>query len=461
MSLRRGRLVAAVVTGLAIAWATCLGTAQAPAPVFLRVLSAETGLPLERVTIAPRLANGAARRTDADGWVQTAAADVASGLMAVKPGYVRQYLPTTLASGAEIRMVPGGALTVRAIDPTGHPVAEAHITVRCGIGGFSGPADDRGERRFPGLTPGRCTVNAGPPEATVTLMPSTPPASAPPLPPGISLGPSAGAPAGRSGTAAVPPPVRLPSTPTSAARGTPTPISNPVRSEELMRQRTASLNQALRSDADTVTVDIVRGGEVHVAATVRRTESTTTPAAVVPIDGGVIRGTVTGPDGRPVAGVLVAAIPPGTGFELSPRFQTRTDDTGAYAIPTPPDSYRVSVRCPCRGLISPDVTDAIRIEAGGTYTEDVVLGRASVISGRVLNEYGEPEEDAQVTIYDAAVVSGLPVAGTRTDDRGMYRVARLRASVYRVGIRPRTAILTTRCSSSAPPPTSSSAAWCA
>ena len=53
--------------------------------------------------------------------------------------------------------------------------------------------------------------------------------------------------------------------------------------------------------------------------------------------------------------------------------------------------------------------------------------------GRVLDEFGEPEEGVTIQLYrDDFVSATIPVAGARTDDRGEYRVTGLLPGVYRV-----------------------------
>jgi hypothetical protein len=75
----------------------------------------------------------------------------------------------------------------------------------------------------------------------------------------------------------------------------------------------------------------------------------------------------------------------------------------------------------------------LTLGADARAIRDFALQQGGIVRGRVLDEFGEPEEGVTIQLYrDDFVASTIPVAGARTDDRGEYRVTGLLPGVYRV-----------------------------
>src|SRR5688572_8409815 len=158
------------------------------------------------------------------------------------------------------------------------------------------------------------------------------------------------------------------------------------------------------------------------------------PAAV---GTGVIRGRVTDVGSRPLAGAVVQAMRPGVAVS-----QATTDVNGRYEISgLAAGEFRVRV----------SRTGYLAVEYGqqgaslqgrmvtvgpDSLTErvDVVVPRGSAIAGVVVDEYGEPLQDVEVTVLQVRSIAGRPralrLSGRRTDDRGRYRAFGLLPGTY-------------------------------
>ena len=101
-----------------------------------------------------------------------------------------------------------------------------------------------------------------------------------------------------------------------------------------------------------------------------------------------VSGTVTGPDGKPLASAEVRWGPNLTGNDVA---KATTDPAGDFLLRGVPDEKNVlAVTAP--GL----ATGFLPVEAGGDRAVSVGLDRGSTIRGRVVDEDGKPIEDAQV-----------------------------------------------------------------
>lgn len=177
---------------------------------------------------------------------------------------------------------------------------------------------------------------------------------------------------------------------------------------------------------------------------------TPTPRKVLPPPSepgppGTIRGRVVGPEGLPLARARVE-------LESSRRLfspdSTQTDDDGWYAFhDVAAGSYVLATTMP--GFARTTVGQRSPWERGELVTVgadraevriDVTVRRGNAIAGRVLDEYGDPVENAAVTTSAIRVVGGRrqlvgwPRAAiralTRTDDRGRFRVYGLSPGQY-------------------------------
>jgi hypothetical protein len=170
-------------------------------------------------------------------------------------------------------------------------------------------------------------------------------------------------------------------------------------------------------------------------------------ASAVPVSAtGAISGVVTdGITGRPIEGALIQLVMSGT---LTPgRARQRTDARGRFLFHRLPASDTYTVQVSRQGYFDtgfkapPGVPGGSRIPLrdGEWFTKaNLTMWKPAVITGRVLDERGEPL--VGVTVRPITLV---PVAGrvrlaagpaVTTDDRGAYRLAQLRGGRYYVHV---------------------------
>jgi hypothetical protein len=177
---------------------------------------------------------------------------------------------------------------------------------------------------------------------------------------------------------------------------------------------------------------------------------TPTPRKVLPPPSepgppGTIRGRVVGPEGLPLARARVELE---SGRRLFSPDSTQTDDDGWYAFhDVAAGSYVLATTMP--GFARTAVGQRSPWERGELVTMgadradvriDVTLRRGNAIVGRVLDEYGDPVQNAAVTTSAIRVLGGRKQlvgwpraairASTRTDDRGRFRVYALSPGQY-------------------------------
>jgi Carboxypeptidase regulatory-like domain len=103
-----------------------------------------------------------------------------------------------------------------------------------------------------------------------------------------------------------------------------------------------------------------------------------------------------------------------------------TDADGRFAVSVP-SSGRYSVVASKSGFAR-----SAAAPAAGTQAIEIRLRRGAAISGRVLDEFGDPVTGARVAVLapQASAANVPPVATTDTDDLGEYRLAGLAAGTY-------------------------------
>ncbi|MBB5787017.1 carboxypeptidase regulatory-like domain-containing protein [Jiangella mangrovi] len=131
---------------------------------------------------------------------------------------------------------------------------------------------------------------------------------------------------------------------------------------------------------------------------------------------GTVSGTVTGPDGDPVAGATIAVGDTAT---------ATTDDTGAYAVPVAAGDHTVTAAAYGYVTATEDVTVAI----GETTTIDLALDAAAThdLTGTVTGPAG-PIAHARVTL------AGTPFDAVSTDDEGRFGFDGVAAGTYEVRV---------------------------
>jgi len=153
---------------------------------------------------------------------------------------------------------------------------------------------------------------------------------------------------------------------------------------------------------------------------------------------------------QPVRRALVRAL----ASSGDPR-STYTDATGRFVFPSLPlGSYTIEASKP--GFVRTafgsrrhdrpgtpvNLTDALR-----TQNLPMRMSRGGVITGRIMDEYGQPAPGTNVRAQQVRIVNGertlsnVPMAGglvgETTDDRGVYRLYGLPAGVYLISATPR------------------------
>jgi uncharacterized protein (DUF2141 family) len=152
---------------------------QKPVSIRGRVVAAENGVPLRRAHVGfpTRDPRGPAWLTDDDGRFAIAIDDSTPALIVTKGGYASATVDLRRVDGRtapgrelEIRMDRGAAISGRVLDRSGAPAEGAPVVASrldAGSGNanvparFEAEADDLGEYRLFGLSPGRYSVTAG------------------------------------------------------------------------------------------------------------------------------------------------------------------------------------------------------------------------------------------------------------------------------------------------------------
>jgi len=153
----------------------------------------------------------------------------------------------------------------------------------------------------------------------------------------------------------------------------------------------------------------------------------------------VVRGHVVGSDGRPLRQARISIVDGTARRTLSEA----TDADGAYEIAAvPAGTYAVTARKVGYTTVEfgqrrpSDAGRRVRVADGETLEHiDFTLPAASAINGRVVDENGDPVEDATVSIYTMTTVDGrrrLISVGSerRTDDLGRFRLFNIAPGSY-------------------------------
>ena len=152
---------------------------------------------------------------------------------------------------------------------------------------------------------------------------------------------------------------------------------------------------------------------------------------------------------RPIANAVVTlgfpVQPPAGSTDRPLRVITNTDGTFAlrgvqpalYASPLVEAAGYASAYASEDSMGRPTM---IAIDHQGLRNLEIVLPRAGVISGNIVDEAGEPAIDVQVRAYRRAIATGglrlVTVGNATTDDRGAYRIGGLTPGDYIVGVTP-------------------------
>jgi protocatechuate 3,4-dioxygenase beta subunit len=369
------------------------------------ILADDTGQPLPNARVLVK-GTALAARADLEGRF-TITAPGTSILVVTKAGYLRTEIPARQTDA--VRLTRAAVVSGRVFNNRGEPVANAAVTITPGaqvatnipVGYGQTTTDDRGQYRLSGLAAGTYTLAVRTTTGrTVSIA----------LPQGnTGFGPEAF-------TTYFPDTLNAPD-------------SEPV---------------VLRTSEERGDVDF----HLPVARTNRSADllMIVGPDVAIPSIGeGTIRGAVVDPAGHPLPHVMVELL-----GEV-PRLRTsfsETDDLGAYAFANlPAGSYRVIASAPGYSMVNDGFLgvglSGSNIGTGATLSEgerrngvDVVLNPWASISGRVVDELGEPVEGARVALlivrYENGrrrLVRGRPQPRT-TDDRGEFRLFGINQGQY-------------------------------
>lgn len=189
-------------------------------------------------------------------------------------------------------------------------------------------------------------------------------------------------------------------------------------------------------------------GSILVWLTILQAQTAPSSVAATGVPSAVITGRVIdGATRAPIAGAVVALRPSGSNSGRTgvpgPGSQV-TDQYGRFVLAGVP-AGRFDVLAQKAGYFdgafgtesTGGVPRRVAIEDGQWRRDlQIELWKPAAISGTVIDEAGEPVVGAQVAVLARIFVSGEPsyASGpvTRTDDRGMYRIAPLTAGAYAV-----------------------------
>ena len=138
----------------------------------------------------------------------------------------------------------------------------------------------------------------------------------------------------------------------------------------------------------------------------------------------------------PLARATVIARPAGGGSVYA---STKTDANGAYSLRNLP-SPRIMLAAQRSGFYTHTAGghDNRQIildcsDAADCTGIDFELRKGAVITGRVIDEIGEPLQDVRIRVSapeSAERTREMPIIGSRSDDRGVFRVAALEPGAY-------------------------------
>ncbi|HUT36558.1 MAG TPA: carboxypeptidase regulatory-like domain-containing protein [Planctomycetota bacterium] len=161
-------------------------------------------------------------------------------------------------------------------------------------------------------------------------------------------------------------------------------------------------------------------------------------------EGAKVTGTVTGPDGKPVAGATVMAS-----YGYASRAKGTTDAQGRYVVAGlappaklgPPQRYgpqnQVTAVAPAEALtLATSSVPLPLIPLGGSAKLDITLKPGVAITGRVTGPGGTPVASAQVGVYRYTRGSIQGFGSVFTDEQGRYTIGHLLETAMSVTVDP-------------------------
>ena len=142
----------------------------------------------------------------------------------------------------------------------------------------------------------------------------------------------------------------------------------------------------------------------------------------------------------PLAKVTVIARSPGTKEILATartddrgRFELRRDFSGKVSFSARKHGYFVKTAAG-----RPDSEIVLECySANDCGSVNFEMGRAAVVSGRVVGEYGDPMESVEIVMKpdNGDGISSRVEGATQTDDRGLFRISGVKPGRYRLAAR--------------------------
>jgi protocatechuate 3,4-dioxygenase beta subunit len=388
-----------------------------------RVLADETGdpLPNARVTVSPAAPGARVVLTDRDGRFILPTTAPRITVIASKSGYSHREVAIANADAPlELRLSRAAAVSGRVLDEFGDPVVGARVLVgrpaaataaRPTVVAF-GSTDDRGDYRIGSVPPGAVVV------ATMTRGEMVRQVIRPNQ---IAMVPS--------------------------TRETYYPGTASVEEAETLR---------LQSGDDRASIDFVLPAGQHGDGMVFQPTPLVNPPEAVAEWTGIIRGRVVSNDGRPVARAQVQAVagppvsPPNvTGAVSALRFFpviVTADVDGRFTFESmPAGSFRLTARKAGYSMAGEDALGIVPLNAAvavelrdGDVRErtDITLRRWGSLSGRIVDELGEPLQGVSVQLLQVRYqggrrrLVGAGGAARLTDDLGRYRIYGLAPGKY-------------------------------
>jgi protocatechuate 3,4-dioxygenase beta subunit len=154
----------------------------------------------------------------------------------------------------------------------------------------------------------------------------------------------------------------------------------------------------------------------------------------------VIKGHVRSAEGRPLRRTSIAVRGPGLGngrtasTGLDGEYEVRELPPGRYTVTASRGGY---LRAEYGQRQYGDQGTPVDVADGAVLASiDFTMERAGIVSGRVIDELGEPVANAQVWLQQMRFYEGrrrlVPLASARTDDTGLYRIASIAPGEYLV-----------------------------
>lgn len=382
-------------------------TAPTSATVTLQgVVRSATGVALRGARVMLQPSNGAPRIlgvADAAGhYAERIPAGVPYRQVVSKPGYspvtLQNPLGTTSDAAVDVVLEPGAAVVGTVVDRFGDPMAGLTVFVtpnppQVGEDRVT-QTDERGEFRVGSLADGRYDVQLS--RAPIQFARATRTLSVPLIESYLS---------------------------TMAAK-----------TVEVSRHQDVDLD--LTFDAGVNKVEI---GAIAVESFARDHPQSSRGQDGADVDQSVIEGWVTGRNGRVARGAVVDLQPVGKGM---PR-RTSTDADGHYSLTgVTAGQYVIWARADAFNPAPVDESmrphgQVIQVRARLAQTVPLTLTHGSVVSGVVVDRFGDPVEGAVIELHTVSFLNGrgvlteAPVPEVRTtDDRGRYDFVAVSAGTY-------------------------------